>query len=171
MEENTFHLSFVWSKNSTKFRYVSLFRISMKLFNRVCHYTEMESSARFRSSSRCRRFRPISTFLIVDYWNTVRRALPESFLIGRFSSTLLSEVLYRTRYFPLQPTLTLLPIDFEVNSCLTSVCLRLSLHGREKRSIGWKESNEITFDWATPIFIPIRVYSFAREYTIRIFLG
>lgn len=93
---------------------------------------EMESSARLRSSSRCRRFRPISTFLIVDYWNTVRRALPESFLIGRFSSTLLSEVLYRARYFPLQPTSTLVPIDFEVNSCLTSVFLSQKNESKEK---------------------------------------
>lgn len=64
----------------------------------------------------------------------------ESFLIGRFSSTLLSEVLYRTRYFPLHSTLTLVPIDFEVNSCLTLIVVCLSLHPKKKNES--KEKNQ-----------------------------
>lgn len=124
---------------------------------------EMESSARFRSSSRCRRFRPISTFLIVDYWNTVRRALPESFLIGRFSSTLLSKVFYRTRYFPLRPTLTLVPIDFEVNSCLTSVFAYRCIPEKTNRKKEEDERNYLlAINFYSNLFFLVKEYAWIR---------
>lgn len=92
----------------------------------------------------------------------------ESFLIGRFSSTLLSEVLYRTRYFPLHSTLTLVPIDFEVNSCLTSVVC-LSLHPKKKTNR--KKRIERNY---LQIFIRIRnlffrVKKIAREHVAKTF--